>query len=90
MSFKFFSLAIFLRFYLFIYSRETHSKRKRQRQRQREKQASCGEPNVGLNPNTPGLGPERKAGAQPLSHSGAPSLQSLKLAFEKTMKFTDG
>ena len=42
--------------------------RKRQRHGQREKQAPCREPEVGLDPGTPGshLGP--KAGAEPLSH----------------------
>ena len=44
----------------------------RQRHRQREKQAPCGEPDVGLNPRTPGSQPEPKADAQPLSHVGAP------------------
>ena len=43
-----------------------------QRQRQREKEAPCGEPDVGLDPRTPGSHPEPKADAQPLSHSGAP------------------
>ena len=31
---------------------------------------SCGEPDVGLDPRTPGSHPELKADAQPLSHSG--------------------
>ena len=44
----------------------------RQRHRQREKQVPCGEPNVGLDPRTPGSRPESKADAQPLSHSGIP------------------
>ena len=52
------------RFYLFIHER--------QRQRQREKQAPCGEPDVGLDPRTPGSCPELKADTQPLSH---PSFQ---------------
>ena len=43
----------------------------RQRHRQREKQASCGEPDAGLNPGTPGSQSEPKAGTQPLSHPGA-------------------
>ena len=30
------------------------------------------EPNAGLNPRTPGLHPESKADAQPLSHPGVP------------------
>ena len=33
-----------------------------QRHRQREKQAPCREPNVGLDPGTPGLHPGPKAG----------------------------
>ena len=37
----------------------------------REKQVPCGEPNVGLNPRTPGSCPEPKADAQPLSYPGA-------------------
>ena len=44
--------------------------RERQRHRQREKQAPYREPNVGLYPGTPGLCPEPKANAQPLSHPG--------------------
>ena len=55
----------FLGFYLFIHDRH----RERQRHRQREKQAPCGEPNVGLDPRTPGSRPELKADTQPLSHS---------------------
>ena len=46
--------------------------REKQRHRQREKQAPSGEPDVGLNPRTPGSCPEPKVGAQPLSHPGVP------------------
>ena len=47
-------------------------KRERQRYRQREKQAPCREPDVGLDPWTPGLRPEPKADdTQPLSHRAA-------------------
>ena len=35
-------------------------------------QAPQGEPDVGLDPRTPGSQPELEADAQPLSHSGAP------------------
>ena len=35
---------------------------------------SCGEPNVGLNPRTPGSRPEPKANSQPLSHPGIPEV----------------
>ena len=47
--------------------------RERQRHRQREKQVPRREPDVGLNPRTPGSPPESKADSQPLSHPGAPS-----------------
>ena len=42
----------------------------RDRERQRENQASSREPDVEFDPRTPGLHPELKADAQPLSHSG--------------------
>ena len=45
--------------------------RERQRHRQREKQAPREEPDVGLDPRTPGSQPEPKADAQLLSHPGA-------------------
>ena len=46
------------------------TQRERQRHRQREKQAPCREPDVGLDPGSPGSRPELKAGAKPLSHLG--------------------
>ena len=48
------------------------TERERQRHRQREKQAPCREPDVGLDPGTPGSRPELKADAQPLSPPGVP------------------
>ena len=48
--------------------------RERQRHRQRERQAPCREPDTGLDPEAPGLRPEPKAGAKPLSHPGIPRL----------------
>ena len=44
----------------------------RQRHRQREKQATCTEPDVGLDPRTPGPLPGLKAGTKLLSHPGVP------------------
>ena len=44
--------------------------RERQRHRLREKQDPCREPDVGLDPRTPGSRPELKADAPPLSHPG--------------------
>ena len=43
--------------------RERERERERQRHRQREKQGPCREPNVGLDPWTPGSHPEPKADA---------------------------
>ena len=43
-----------------------------ERERQREKQAPCREPDVGLDPGSPGSRPGRKADAQLLSHPGVP------------------
>ena len=51
-----YTIIIFLRFNLFIHERE----RQRQRHRQREKQALCGEPDMGLDPRSPGSGPGPK------------------------------
>ena len=51
---------IFLRFYLFIHERYREVERERQRHRQREKQVPCREPDVGLDPRSPGSGPGLK------------------------------
>ena len=48
--------------------RDTH----REAETQREKQAPCTEPNVRLDPGTPGSHPGLKAGAKLLSHPGIP------------------
>ena len=45
--------------------------------RQREKQAPRGEPDVGLDPRTPGSRPKLKADAQPLSHPGVPIITQI-------------
>ena len=66
--------------YLFIYDRhrERERERERQRHREREKQAPCREPDVGLNPGTPGSRPGLKAGTKPLSHPGIPVDRTFK------------
>ena len=51
------------------------TERERQRHRQRKKQASCSEPDVGIDPRTPGSSPGPKAGAKPLSHPGIPKVR---------------
>ena len=43
-----------------------------ERDRETEKQAPCREPDVGLDPKTPGSRPRLKAGVKPLSHQGCP------------------
>ena len=57
-----------LRFHLFIHERHTE----RERLRQRENQGPHGEPNVEVDPGTPGSRPEPKADTQPPSHPGVP------------------
>ena len=59
-------------FFKILFIHETHTHTERQRHRQREKQAPCREPDVGLDPGTPGSYPGPKAGAKPLSHPGIP------------------
>ena len=54
--------------YLFIHDRHIE----RWRHRQREKQAPCREPDVGLDPATPGSRPGLKASAKPLRYPGIP------------------
>ena len=51
-----------------------------ERERGREKQAPRQEPNVGLDPGTPGLCPGPKSGAKPLSHPGIPPTTFYDLA----------
>ena len=53
------------------------TERNRHRHRQREKQAPRREPDVGLDPGTPGSCPGPKADAQPLSHPGVPDINSI-------------
>ena len=57
--------------------RDTH--RERQRHRQREKQAPCREPDMGLDPRSPGSRPGPKAGAKLLNHPGVPISGNLYL-----------
>ena len=51
------------------------TQRGRQRHRQREKQAPWREPDVGLDPGTPGSRTEPKAGDKPLNHPGIPQFE---------------
>ena len=74
-----FQVSFFLSFLLFLILFIRKTRRERQRHRQREKQAPCSEPNVGLDPMTPGSWPEPKADAQPLSHPGILAFRFLSL-----------
>ena len=73
-----FLLLLCFKDYLFIYlfktEREREREREKQKHRQKEKQAPCKEPDMGLDPRSPGLGPGPKAGAKPLSLPGIPSV----------------
>ena len=53
------------------------TEKERQRHSQRKKQAPYREPNVGLDPGTPGSHPGPKAGAKPLRHPGCPGFAIL-------------
>ena len=50
----------------------THRERGRQRQAEGEAGSMHREPDVGLDPGSPGLRPGPKAGAKPLRHPGIP------------------
>ena len=61
---------IFKKYFTYLFMRDTD--RERGRHRQREKKDPCREPDMGLDPRTPGSHAGLKAGAKPLSHPGIP------------------
>ena len=61
----------FLNNFIYLFMKDT-GERPRQRHRQRKKQALCREPDVGLDPGSPGSCPGLKAGVKALSHPGIP------------------
>ena len=63
-------MSFFLKEFIYLFMRDRD--RERQRHKQREKQDPRREPDAGLDPRTPGSGPEPKADVQPLSHPGVP------------------
>ena len=65
----------FLRFFILFIHRDTE--RERQRHRQREKQAPCREPDVGLDPRSPGSCPGLQAALNRCATGAAPSLMFL-------------
>ena len=61
---------------------ERERERGEETQAEGEKQAPCREPDVGLDPGSPGSHPRLKTGAKLLSHWGCPSLFFLNLVKE--------
>ena len=57
----------FLRFYLFMREKEAETQAEGE-------EAPCREPDVGLDPGSPGSRPRPKAGPKPLSHPGIPCM----------------
>ena len=55
--------------------RNTHRERDRQRHRQREKQAPCEEPDVGLDPRSPGSHPGLQAALNRCTTGAAPTTE---------------
>ena len=55
--------------------RDRKRERERQRHRQREKQAPCREPDVGLDPGSPGSHPRLKAALNLCATGAAPQQQ---------------
>ena len=74
----FFSLLLqgnfFLRFYLFIINLNAKRHRERQRHRQREKQALFREPDMGLDPGTPGSRSGLKVALNRCATQGSPCM----------------
>ena len=69
----------FKRFYLFIH--KTHTHREAETQAEGEAGSIHREPDVGLDPRSPGSHPGPKAGAKPLRHPGIPGKSNLNKAF---------
>ena len=60
-------------FFFLIYLFMSHTEREREEETQAEGEVgSMPEPDMGLDPGTPGSCPGAKAGAKPLSHPGIP------------------
>ena len=77
--------SLFLIFYLFTHERQREREREAETQAE-GKQAPCREPDVGLDPRSPGSHPGPKAGAKPLGLGSPLSKCSLK-NFNKRVLF---
>ena len=73
---KCFVLFCFVFFFFLIYDSHTEREREREREVETQVEGEAGsmnrEPNVGLDPGSPGSRPGPKAGAKPLRHPGIP------------------
>ena len=72
-------LLLFLIFFNFLFIYDSHTEREREAEIQAEGEAGSmhREPDVGIDPRSPGSRPGPKAGAKPLRHPGIPSEQFL-------------
>ena len=61
----------FFKDFVYLFMRDTQREREAETQAE-GKQAPCREPDVGLDPRSPGSRPGPTAGAKPLSHPGIP------------------
>ena len=68
----------FFYFYFFIYDRHTVREREAETQAEGEAGPVHREPDVGLDPGSPGSRPGPKAGAKPLRHPGIPRTAILR------------
>ena len=70
----------FLKFYSFMIVTEREREREREREAETQAEGEAGslhqEPDVGLDPGSPGSRPGSKAGAKPLRHPGSPKIYS--------------
>ena len=67
-------------FFVFIHERQRERDAQRHRQREREKQAPCREPDVGLDPGSPGSHPGLQAVLNPCATRAAHLLPIFKLS----------
>ena len=74
-------LFFFFKDFIYLFMRDTEREREAETWAEGEvgsMQAPCREPDMGLDPGSPGSHPRPKAGAKPRSHPGIPSLAVLE------------
>ena len=78
---------IFYFIYLFFYDREREREREAETQAEGEAGSMHREPDVGLDPGSPGSRPGPKAGAKPLRHPGIPVFKFILKFVSNSMHF---